>query len=178
MAPSSQIRVVHQIMAIQRTVGYHCCCSNIRPEVEFGLAAHGSMSKAEKLAIELDACSAAGRQFGCTPIRTTVAFPNSGASHEFDIYAQGVLIGGVSTSPLKIGAGNTNTAACDRAASELLWLSLWPGPENRIHVLTDEALAGWLAKRYRGIRFPHRISIYHYDREEHMLSEVGVLHGP
>jgi hypothetical protein len=135
------------------------------------------MSREEKLAIESAACSAAGRQFDCTPVRTKLAFPNGGASHEFDIYARGVVIGGVSTSPHKVGAGNTNTAACDRASSELLWLSLWPGPENRIHVLTDEALAKWLAKRYRGIRFPHQITIYHYDLTEDALTEVGMLHG-
>ena len=47
--------------------------------------------------------------------------------HEFDIYADGIVIGGVSTSPLKTGGGTSNTGGCDRACSELLWLSLWPG---------------------------------------------------
>lgn len=134
------------------------------------------MSKAAKLAVESAARAAVGRQFSCAPVCTNLAFPNGGASHEFDIYVQGVLIGGVSTSPLKVGAGNVNTGGCDRASSEVLWLSLWPGPESRIHVLTDEPMAKWLAKRYRGIPFPHQITIYHYDQARDALSQAGVLH--
>ena len=135
------------------------------------------MSKAEKLAIESAARAAVGRQFSCAPVRSDLAFPNGGASHEFDIYVESVLIGGVSTSPRKVGARNVNTAECERASSEVLWLSLWPGPENRIHVLTDVPMAKWQANRYRGIPFPHRITIYHYDQRRDALSQVGVLHG-
>ena len=81
------------------------------------------MSKAAKLAVESAARAAIGRQCNCVPVRGNLAFPNGGASHEFDIYVHGVLIGGVSTSPLKVGAGNINTGGCDRASSEVLWFS-------------------------------------------------------
>lgn len=133
------------------------------------------MTKAECLAIEHAACVAVGRAFNCTPRSYKVPFPNSGASHEFDIYAAGVVIGGVSTSPLTIGAGNRNTGGCDRACSELLWLVLWPGNETRIHVLTDLALAKWLVGRYQEIPFPHPITIYCYDRALDALAKVGSL---
>jgi hypothetical protein len=134
------------------------------------------MSKAVRLEIESAARVAAGRQFNCAPVSSKLAFPNGGALHEFDIFAQDILIGGVSTSPLKVGKGSPNTAGCDRASSEVLWLSLWPGPENRIHVLTDMPLAKWLGNRYRGIQFPHQITIFHYDQAHDALSQVGVFH--
>jgi len=133
------------------------------------------MTKAECLAIESAARAAVGRAFNCTPKSYNISFPNSGASHEFDVYVAGLVIGGVSTSPLTTGGGNRNTGGCDRACSELLWLVLWPGNETRVHVLTDRALADWLVKRYQGIPFPHPITIYYYELALDALAEVGIL---
>jgi hypothetical protein len=121
-----------------------CCGAPYNSTLGVKGAAAPGMSKAARLLIEASARAAVGRQFNCAPIRQHVVFPNGGTRHEFDIYVQGSLIGGVSTSPLKVGAGNSNTGGCDRASSELLWLSLWPGDERRIHVLTESHWrSGW-----------------------------------
>jgi hypothetical protein len=133
-------------------------------------------SKVERLNVEALARRSIGSAFGCQPQCARVPFPNGGATHEFDIYAPGLLIGGVSTAPLTVGANSRNTGGCDRACSELLWLSLWPGSEARVHVLTDKALAAWLCKRYKAIPFPHPITIYHYDRATDALAKIGTLH--
>lgn len=133
------------------------------------------MTKTERLAIEAAARAAIGRSLRCRPESRSVSFPNDGPSHEFDIYDSGVVIGGVSTSPLTTGGGSRNSGGCDRACSELLWLTLWPGIETRVHVLTDRPLAEWLVKRYQGIAFPHPITIYHYDRALDALAQVGIL---
>lgn len=133
------------------------------------------MTKAQCLAIEAAARTSVGQLFNCVPNSTRVAFPNGGAKHEFDIYAPGLIIGGVSTSPLSTSCSNRNTGGCDRACSELLWLTLWPGPERRIHVLTDLPLATWLVTRFQGVAFPRSIFIYHYDLANNLLTVAGTL---
>lgn len=133
------------------------------------------MTKAERLEIEAHARAAAGSLFSCDPSSVKVPFPCGGKPHEFDIYARGVVIGGVTTSPLVTSRGSRNTGGCDRACSELLWLTLWPGTERRMHVLTDRDLANWLIARYKGIPFPHAIWIYHYDNGNYQLTAVGRL---
>jgi hypothetical protein len=133
------------------------------------------MTKKERLQIEEKARAAVGRIFHCTPTKQRVLFPASTTKHEFDIYAQGRIIGGFSTSPRTAGNGSNNTGGCDRASAELLWLSLWPGSEKRIHVLSDTDLASWIVKYYRGVRFPNQITIFHYDCAADSLSRVGVL---
>lgn len=133
------------------------------------------MTKAERLEIEAAAGTAVGRKFQCTPESRKVSFPGGHPVHEFDVYMEDVVIGGVSTSPLITGGGSRNTGGCDRACSELLWLTLWPGDEERIHVLTDRPLAEWLVNRYRGAAFPHPITIYHYDRNRDALEQVGAF---
>lgn len=132
-------------------------------------------TKAECLEIEAAARNAVGRKYSCTPTRRTVRLGAQGPCHEFDIYAQDVVIGGVSTSPLKTGGGSSNTGGRDRACSELLWLLLWPGVERRIHVLTDRSMADWVVRCFRGAEFPNSITIYHYDCSRDDLVEVGLL---
>lgn len=133
------------------------------------------MTKAECLAIEAAARIAVGREYGCAAVSRKARLGDHGPFHEFDVYSEGVVIGGVTTSPLKTGGGSPNTGGCDRACSELLWLSLWPGTETRIHVLTDRPLAAWLLSRFRGAGFPHRIIIYHYESTRDTLAPVGAL---
>jgi hypothetical protein len=133
------------------------------------------LTKAERLKIEAAACRAIGRIYHCSPICCKTPLSQTGPAHEFDIYADGIVIGGVSTSPLKTSPGSRNTGGCDRACSELLWLSLWQGNETRVHVLTDKALAEWLVRRYEGAIFPHSITIYHFDHPGDALHEVGIL---
>lgn len=136
------------------------------------------MTKAERLEIEDKARLAAGRAFRCSPIRSSCPIGSDGQVHEFDIFCKDVVVGGVTTSPLSTGGGNRNTGGCDRAASELLWLTLWPGAEVRVHVLTDKPLAEWLVRRYRTAGFPHPISIYHFDIEVNKLNSIGILQAP
>jgi len=134
-----------------------------------------SPTKADRLSVEDAARRAVGRIYGCCPERRNVRVGNAGAVHEFDIYAENVVIGGVSTSTLKTSGQNRNTGGTDRACHELLWLSLWSGCESRIHVLTDMPLAQWLYGRFNGVAFCHEISIYHYDAASDVLRKIGSL---
>ena len=133
------------------------------------------MLKSDRLRVEAAARAAVGQHFGCEPQSQRVSFPNNGPVHEFDVYTPGIVIGGVSTSPLTTGGGSRNTGGCDRACSEILWLTLWPGTETRIHGLTDKPLADWLVKRYHGAAFPHDITIYHYGINSGALARISTL---
>lgn len=97
------------------------------------------------------------------------------AKHEFDLYEAGKVIGGISTSPWFNKSGTNNTGGQDRAATELLWLSLWSGAEQRIHVLTDDDMAHRLFKRFSGATFPCRIQIQHFHRDQETFRIVGTL---
>jgi hypothetical protein len=108
-------------------------------------------------------------------VREILGFPKTDKSHEFDIFSKGVVIGGVRTSPYYTNGHNMNTGGCDRAASEILWLSLGQGSEKRVHVFTDWDMSQWIIKRYQGLPFPFDIAIYHYDQERDQLKEVGHL---
>ena len=132
-------------------------------------------TKADCLNIEDAARKAIGQMYACSPECRKLRVGSSGAVHEFDIYAENVVVGGVSTSPLTIGQSNRNTGGTDRASRELLWLSLWPGREARIHVLTDRALAQWLCNQFRGVLFPRTLTIYHYDCASGLLDRIGAL---
>ena len=96
-------------------------------------------------------------------------------SHEFDLYEANKVIGGISTSPWLNKSGSNNTGGQDRASTELLWLSLWPGCEKRVHVLTDGKMAQRLFRRFSGACFPQRIEIQHFDRKANVFSVVGTL---
>lgn len=134
------------------------------------------MTKSECLVIEAEARDAVSNLFGGIAVKNArISLGSENVTHEFDIYAKDLLIGGVSTSPLKTSGGKSNTGGRDRACSELLWLSLWSGKESRIHVLTDRALAEWLVTRYKGISFPSKIDIYFYNIESKILIKVGML---
>ena len=133
------------------------------------------MSKPDRLAIEAKAREAVSREFNRKLERKRVPFPNGGPSREFDLFADGHIIGGVSTSTCKTSGRRSNTGGCDRASSEILWLSLWPGPEQRMHVLTDRPMAEWLVTRFHRVSFPHIIAIFHYDPSEDRLTKIGTI---
>lgn len=133
------------------------------------------MTKGERLKIEETACAAVGRLLHCRPQRKRTTFGTNGPTHEFDIYLENVVVGGVSTSTAKTSGGNSNTGGIDRACSELLWLTLWPGKERRIHVLTDRDLAQKLVDRFRGANFPSTITIYQYRPQADLLVEIGTV---
>jgi hypothetical protein len=143
--------------------------------MELMLEHMNSLTKANCLRIEDDARRAVGRMYGCCPERRRIRVGSAAAIHEFDIYSENIVIGGVSTSPLKTSGQNRNTGGTDRACRELLWLSLWSGRETRIHVLTDGMLAQWLVAQFRGIAFPHEITIFHYACAADLLRQTGTL---
>lgn len=131
------------------------------------------MSKQVRLGIENQARIAISRHLKCEAESKKLAVGTGGPLHEFDIYADGVVIGGVTTGTHKTSTGKSNTGSCDRACAELLWLSLWPGAESRIHVLTDKPLADWLFKRFAKAPFPRKIDIYYYSQVSDSLALVG-----
>ncbi|MBI4307391.1 MAG: hypothetical protein HY684_01110 [Chloroflexi bacterium] len=91
------------------------------------------------------------------------------AVHEFDIFEQGRVIGGITTSPWKnrptenYPSGSNNSGGQDGTAAELLWLSLWQGYEERVLMLTDKDMATGLLHRWKGCRFPNPIKVVHFD---------------
>jgi hypothetical protein len=107
--------------------------------------------------------------------KQTLSVGTGNASHEFDLYEKDKIIGGISTSPWFNKSGSNNTGGQDRAATELLWLSLWPGHEKRIHVLTDNEMAQRLFRRFASAGFPHRIEIQHFDIKTKTFSVIGTL---
>ena len=135
------------------------------------------MTKSECLRIESLARDAVCQELSCAGSASKLQVGPDGPTHEFDIYAPGVVIGGVTTGTLTTSGGRRNTGACDRAASELLWLSLWPGTEQRTHVLTDKPLAEWLAKRYARAPLTTQITVRYYSAANNALTTIGKL-GP
>lgn len=112
--------------------------------------------------------------------KETLSFGEGAPSHEFDIFEKNKVVGGVSTSPWfnkpKDGKRSTgNTAGQDRAATELLWLSLWQGPERRVHILTDTEMAERLFKKFSGTRFQKNVEILHFNIETSKFRHVGTL---
>ena len=133
------------------------------------------MNKSQRLQVETEARSAINSLYGANARNETLDCSPGGPRHEFDIYDQNVIIGGVSTSKYIVGKGSINTGGKDRAASELLWLSLWQGSEQRMHVLTCEKMASWLCKKYSGGKFPFSIIIYHYNILTKIVTEIDQL---
>ena len=83
-----------------------------------------------------------------------------GPFHEFDLYEINKIIGGVNSSPWLNQTGSNNTGGQDRAATELLWLSLWQGSEKRVLVLTDKNMALNLFKKFSGCNSPIKLKFY------------------
>lgn len=98
-----------------------------------------------------------------------------GPEHEFDIYLEGKVIGGVTTGTYRTSKGRTNTAMRDRAAAELLWLTLWPGDETRVFVVTDRRMADWLVRRFDYAPLAHSVNVFHHDSLRGDLHFIGSL---
>ncbi len=97
------------------------------------------------------------------------------SEHEFDVYEAGKVIGGITTSPWKNLTGSNNSGGQDRVATELLWLTLWPGPERRVMILSSKEMADRLLKRWQGSSFPQIIEIFYYDISAGSLKREGIL---
>lgn len=137
----------------------------------------GTAQFRSRMRLEAAARAAVGRSFPEAVLekkKVDFDYPQ-GPEHEFDIYAEGVVIGGVSTGTFFTAQGNANTACRDRACAELLWLMLWRGPEKRKYVATDRLMAEWLIRRFARTRFYQTIEILHYDSEQDKLVSLGHL---
>lgn len=143
---------------------------------KYWLCTNGEIvTKRERLNIESLARIALSRLLKCDAISKRIAVGTNGPTHEFDIYDSGKVVGGITTGTHKTSAAKANTGTCDRACAELLWLSIWPGEELRIHVFTDKPLAEWLVKRFSGAPFPRTIDIYHYKPASDAVTHVGTV---
>lgn len=129
----------------------------------------------ERLQIERAVVAKFNSQYGTDARKQTPQVGNANAKHEFDLYEPGKVIGGVTTSPWTNKTGSTNTGGQDRAAAELLWLSLWGGEERRILIVTDPEMARRLLERFGGCPFPKPIEILQYNNHKKQLVEVGRL---
>jgi len=110
-----------------------------------------------------------------TAHKSTLRIGNGKASHEFDLYEQEKVIGGISTSPWFNKSGSNNTSGQDRAATELLWLALWQGNEKRVHVLTNKEMAFRLFNKFSETSFPQIIEIQHFNQNTKTFCSVGTL---
>ena len=108
--------------------------------------------------------------------KETLRVGNGNTCHEFDLYENNKVIGGISTSPWLNKSCTNNTGGQDRAATELLWLSLWKGPEKRVHILTDKEMANRLFNRFSGASFPYEIEIQHFNAKSKYFRVVGTLY--
>jgi hypothetical protein len=97
------------------------------------------------------------------------------ANHEFDLYEKGKVIGGISTSPLKNKSGTNNTGGQDRAAAELLWLSLWNGKEQRVLILTNKEMAKKTYKKFQGTPLRKKEIIMHFNLTTKVFDPIGTV---
>jgi hypothetical protein len=127
-----------------------------------------------KIDIELDIVYLFNAQYQLTARKVILAVGGN-AGHEFDLYERARVIGGITTSPWMNKTGSSNTGGQDRASTELLWLSLWPGKELRVMILTDREMADKLFKRWYGCIFPYPIKIIHCELPKRRFEDIGML---
>lgn len=97
------------------------------------------------------------------------------SKHEFDVYEEEKLIGGINTSPWRNKSGTNNTGGQDRVCTELLWLTLWNGKEKRVLILTDCEMFEKILKRFKGINFSKPIEVYLYSIEKKSIVNSQTL---
>lgn len=108
--------------------------------------------------------------------KETLPIGDQGAKHEFDLYEEGKVIGGISTSSWKTSKkNNNNTGGQDRVSTELLWLTLWPGNEKRVLILTDHDMSKNIHTKFRGTPFAKKVYIFHFDLNNKSFKKTGEL---
>jgi len=75
--------------------------------------------------------------------------------HEFDLYQEGVVAGGVSTSPWvnRTAKRTNNSGGQDRVAAELLWLHLCNSVKRKVLILKEKDMADGINHRFGGSGF-------------------------
>ena len=116
-------------------------------------------------------------EHSCNAIKESLDIGDQGAKHEFDLYEEGKVIGGISTSSwkMKTKKKSNNTGGQDRVSTELLWLILWPGNEKRVLILTDHEMSCKIYKKFRGTPFAKKVHIFHFDLQNAVFKKIGAL---
>jgi len=100
-------------------------------------------------------------------------------NHEFDLYERSKVIGGITTSPWwnKTKKHSSNSGGQDRASTELLWLTMWGGNEQRVMICTERDMAENLCRRWRTCPFLKKIEIVYCDlsKKRDNFKPIGIL---
>lgn len=105
-------------------------------------------------------------QFGFNAERRTVTVGRKTASHEFALHDAGKALGAIVPS---------SSRAFEIAATEILWLCLWEGPERRVLIASDLELAQQLTTVFHGCYFPTQIEAFHFDAASRSFYRAGRL---
>jgi hypothetical protein len=93
--------------------------------------------------------------------------------HEFDLYQEGVIAGGVSTSPWtnKIAKHTNNSGGQDRVAAELLWLHLCDSAKRRVLILKENDMVEGIDHRFgRSGFFDPPVEVWVFDAARDTLT--------
>jgi len=86
--------------------------------------------------------------------------------HEFDLYQEGVVAGGISTSPWLNRTPNrtNNSGGQDRVAAELFWLHLCRSAKRKVLILKEKDMANGINNRFGGSGFfSPAVEVWLYD---------------
>ncbi|NWF77939.1 MAG: hypothetical protein HXY36_05040 [Chloroflexi bacterium] len=86
--------------------------------------------------------------------------------HEFDLYEQGVVVGGISTSPWlnRTPKRTSNSGGQNRVAAELLWLHFCRSAKRKVLILKEKDMADGINNRFGGNGFfSPAIEVWLYD---------------
>lgn len=105
-------------------------------------------------------------QFGCNAERRTVTVGRKTASHAFALHDAGKALGAIVPASQR---------AFETAATEILWLCLWEGPERRVIIAAELELVQRLVTVFHGCYFPTQIEAFHYDAGAKSFYRAGRL---
>ncbi|MBX9630063.1 MAG: hypothetical protein K2X67_06020 [Burkholderiales bacterium] len=105
-------------------------------------------------------------QFGFGAERRTVTVGRKTASHEFALHDAGKVLGTIVPS---------SNRAFEIAATEILWLCLWEGPERRVVITSELELAQEMITAFHGCYFPTQIEAFHFDAAAKSFYRAGRL---
>lgn len=86
--------------------------------------------------------------------------------HEFDLYQEGVVVGGISTSPWlnRTIKRTNNSGGQDRVAAELLWLHLCNSAKRKVLILKEKDMADGINNRFGNSGFfSPAVEVWLYD---------------
>jgi len=86
--------------------------------------------------------------------------------HEFDLYQEGLIVGGISTSPWlnRTPKRTNNTGGQDRVAAELLWLHLCSSAKRKVLILKEKDMADGINNRFGNTGFfTPAVEVWLYD---------------